>query len=219
MTLRWLLDRHIYRRTRSEGEVTLPDPESDMITRERDEGFLADLLETRVVRLEGYIGDDATRLIIAQIILLESEDRAAPIVLEIDSSGGSVAGALAIIDTMDHVTPPVHTFCRGEAYGMAAMILASGARGERRVLEVGRIGLLPATPAISPEMTEVDQETLEREVERVHGELLAILMEKTGQSEEVLRRGFREVWHLTPEQARGYGVIDEVVELLGGSPS
>jgi ATP-dependent Clp protease protease subunit len=90
-----------------------------------------ELLKRRAIRLAGPVEDAVAVEAIARLLFLQHQDRAAPVYLLVDSPGGSVVAAMSILDTMEHLAPPVHTCCTGQAGGTALMVVAHGARGHR----------------------------------------------------------------------------------------
>ena len=175
---------------------------------------MEDLLKRRIVRLHGAIDDGNASIVIAQLLLLESEDRSASIILEIDSKGGSVGAALAIIDTIEGLAPPVHTVCRGWAGGMAGVILVCGAGGSRRAIEGGWIGLGSLSFPTSTGMAQEERESMERKVKELELQLMRRLAERTGLTETEAYAELHHTRPLTPEQAKEMGLIDEVTSIL-----
>lgn len=164
------------------------------------------MLKERAILLGTTISDEVATVVIAQLLFLEAEDRHAPITLYIDSPGGDVVEAFAIRDTMSSIAPPVHTIVMGQAAGAALMLAAHGARGQRRAWPEACLTLTPL--AVVAEM--VDAAALAR----VTAAVSAFLAADTGQSEATIARDTEQTRRFTAEQARTYGLIDDVI--VGG---
>ncbi|HWH32346.1 MAG TPA: ATP-dependent Clp protease proteolytic subunit, partial [Egibacteraceae bacterium] len=148
-------------------------------------------------------------LMMAQLLHLEGEDPEKDIALYINSPGGSVTSALAILDTMEFIKPDVSTFCMGQAASAAAILLAAGTKGKRYALPHSRI--LIHQPHGGAEGQSVDIEIQAREISRIRDLLDDILAEKTGQPKERIGRDTDRDFIMTAAEARDYGLIDEVI--------
>ncbi len=166
------------------------------------------LLERRIILLEGGIDNDAAAQVIAMLLYLEREDDSSPIQLHINSSGGDVSSGLAIIETIRYLRAPVHTLCLGNAQGTAAVILASGSKGYRRSTQHARIALTPLKGgAVQPS---VDPETYFKELLRMQKTLIDLVVTVTGQPELDVHAAFQEGRWFDAREAEEYGLIDEV---------
>jgi ATP-dependent Clp protease, protease subunit len=175
---------------------------------ERSFDIYSRLLKERIVFLGTPINDEIANLIMAQLIHLEGEDPDKDINLYINSPGGSVTSLLALFDTMEFIKPDVVTICIGQAASAAAVLLAAGTPGKRFALPHARI--LLHQPAGGAEGQSVDIEIQAAEIQRIRELLDKILAEKTGQPIEKITTDTDRDFIMTAEQAREYGVIDEV---------
>jgi len=175
------------------------------------------LLQERIVYLGLPLAEEAdanvTKLIIAQLLYLQYEDRQKPIKMYINSTGtySYDTAAFAILDTMRYVKPPVHTICIGQAYGMAAMLLAAGAKGFRASLPNATILLHQPYGGTRGQASDIQIRT--QEVLTIKRMMMEELSRSTGQPLEKISRDTERFFYMTPEEAREYGLIDQV---LGG---
>jgi ATP-dependent Clp protease protease subunit len=177
---------------------------------ERSFDIYSRLLNERIIFLGTPIDDTVANLVMAQLLHLESEDPEKDIQLYINSPGGSVTALLAIYDTMQYVRPDVATTCMGQAASAAAVLLAAGARGKRLGLPHSRI--LIHQPSGGAEGQSVDIEIQAREILRMRRMLDEILAAHTGQDVEKIARDTDRDFIMTAEQAKEYGIIDEIIE-------
>ena len=168
------------------------------------------LLKERIIFLGGPIDDALANTIIAQLLFLEHEDSKKDILLYINSPGGSVTATLAIYDTMQYVKPDVATFCMGMAASGAAVLLAAGKKGKRFALPNSEILLHQVMGGAEGQATEI--EIAAKQIVRVKTQLNQILAKHTGQSiSKVEKDTDRDFW-LTPEEAKKYGLVDEIIK-------
>ena len=167
------------------------------------------LLRDRVVFLGSAIDDDVANLVSAQLLHLESEDPEKDISLYVNSPGGSATGLFAIYDTMQYVKPDVATYCLGQAASAAAVILAAGAKGKRYALPNARI--LIHQPHGGMEGPSADLEIHAREFLAQRRRVEEILSEHTGQPIEKIAADTDRDFILRAEEARAYGIVDEVI--------
>ena len=177
---------------------------------ERSFDIYSRLLNERIIFLGTPIDDTVANLVMAQLLHLESEDPEKDIQLYINSPGGSVTALLAIYDTMQYVRPDVATTCMGQAASAAAVLLAAGAKGKRLGLPHSRI--LIHQPSGGAEGQSVDIEIQAREILRMRRMLDEILAAHTGQDVEKIARDTDRDFIMTAEQAKEYGIIDEIIE-------
>jgi ATP-dependent Clp protease, protease subunit len=177
---------------------------------ERSFDIYSRLLNERIIFLGTPIDDTVANLVMAQLLHLESEDPEKDIQLYINSPGGSVTALLAIYDTMQYVRPDVATTCMGQAASAAAVLLAAGAPGKRLGLPHSRI--LIHQPSGGAEGQSVDIEIQAREILRMRRMLDEILAAHTGQDVEKIARDTDRDFIMTAEQAKEYGIIDEIIE-------
>lgn len=168
------------------------------------------LLKERIIFLGGSIDDALANTIIAQLLFLEHEDAKKDILLYINSPGGSVTATLAIYDTMQHVKPDVATFCMGMAASGAAVLLAAGAKNKRFALPNSEVLLHQVMGGAEGQATEI--EIAAKQIVKVKTQLNQILSKRTGQPiSKVEKDTDRDFW-LTPEEAKKYGIIDQVLK-------
>jgi len=168
------------------------------------------LLKERIVFLGGPIEDALANTVIAQLLFLEHEDPKKDILLYINSPGGSVTATLAIYDTIQYVKPDVATFCIGMAASGAAVLLAAGKKGKRFTLPNSEILLHQVMGGTEGQATEI--EIAAKQIVRVKTQLNQILSKHTNQPvSKVEKDTDRDFW-LTPEEAKKYGIVDEIIK-------
>jgi ATP-dependent Clp protease, protease subunit len=171
------------------------------------------LFEERIIFLGVQIDDASANDVMAQLITLESIDPDRDITMYINSPGGSMTSMMAIYDTMQFVQPQIMTCCIGQAASAAAVILAAGSNGKRVALPNSRILIhQPATEGGYGQST--DMEIQAREILRMRSSMEQILARHTGKDEEEVRRDIERDKFLTAEEAREYGLIDEVLNVI-----
>jgi len=171
------------------------------------------LFEERIIFLGVQIDDASANDVMAQLITLESIDPDREITMYINSPGGSMTSMMAIYDTMQFVQPEIMTCCIGQAASAAAVILAAGSKGKRVALPNSRILIhQPATEGGYGQST--DMEIQAREILRMRAQMEQILSRHTGRDEEEVRRDSERDKFLTAEDAKQYGLIDEVLTTI-----
>jgi ATP-dependent Clp protease, protease subunit len=171
------------------------------------------LFEERIIFLGVQIDDASANDVMAQLITLESIDPDREITMYINSPGGSMTSMMAIYDTMQFVQPEIMTCCIGQAASAAAVILAAGSKGKRVALPNSRILIhQPATEGGYGQST--DMEIQAREILRMRAQMEQILARHTGRDEEEVRRDIERDKFLTAEDAKQYGLIDEVLTTI-----
>lgn len=167
------------------------------------------LMKDRIVFLGTEINDDVANVVVAQLLFLESEDPEKDINLYINSPGGSVYAGLAIYDTMQYVRCPISTICVGMAASMASVLLTAGNKGKRRALPNARIMIHQPHGGSRGQASDIEIQA--REMLKTKERLTQILAHHTGQPyERVLKDSDRD-YYMSSDEARGYGLIDEVV--------
>lgn len=167
------------------------------------------LLKERIVFIGTAVDDQVANLAIAQMLYLAREDPERDIQLYINSPGGSVTAGLAIYDTMELISPDVSTICMGLAASMATVLLASGQKGKRYALPSATIMMHQASGGAQGVATDI--EIVAREIIRINSLIRQILVDKTGQPMERIARDFDRDFYMTAQDARNYGLIDEVL--------
>lgn len=168
------------------------------------------LLKERIIFLGTPIDSEVANVIVAQLLLLDSQSSEQPINMFINCPGGEVYAGLAIYDTMQYIRAPVHTNCVGIAMSMGSVILMAGEKGHRVALPNSRImihagsaGFRGATP---------DLEVQAREVLALRDLLEGVYHRHTGHAAEKLRRDMERDYFMNPGEAQAYGLIDRVVQ-------
>jgi ATP-dependent Clp protease protease subunit len=176
------------------------------------------LLKERIVMLGTPIEDQIANVLVAQLLFLEHEDPERDIWLYINSPGGSITAGLAIYDTMQMIRCDVATVCVGETASMGTILLAAGAKGKRYSLPHSTIHMHPALMG-GLGGSAPDVEIRARELLRMNQMIRELLSRDTGQPIERIARDFDRDQFMSPEQAKEYGLIDEILTAEVGSPS
>jgi ATP-dependent Clp protease protease subunit len=170
------------------------------------------LLKDRIIFLQGQINDESANAIIAQMLFLNSDDPKADIHLYINSPGGVISSGLAIYDTMQYISCDVATYCIGQCCSMAAVLLPAGAKGKRNSLPHSRVMIHQPLSGARGTTTEILLSV--KEIRRVKKQMNEILLRHTGQTlEQIEKDTDRDTW-MTPDEAKKYGLIDNVLERL-----
>lgn len=167
------------------------------------------LLKERIIFLIGGVNDAVASVICAQLLFLESENPSKDISFYINSPGGIVTSGLAIYDTMQYIRPDVSTVCIGQAASMGSLLLAAGAPGKRYCLPNARIML--HQPSGGTQGQAADIEIQAREILTLRRHLDEIYARHTGQSLEVIEATMERDKFMSPDEAKSFGLIDEVV--------
>ena len=175
---------------------------------ERAYDIYSRLLKERIIFLGTPINDDVANNVMAQLIFLEYENPEKDITLYINSPGGYVSAGLAIYDTMQHVRPNIATICIGNCASMAAVLLAAGTKGKRYALPHSRIMLHQPSGAATGQSTDI--QITAKEIIRTKDTLAEIVAKHTGKSIEEVRAKTDRDFYMGPEEAKDFGVIDEV---------
>jgi ATP-dependent Clp protease, protease subunit len=183
---------------------------------ERAYDIFSRLLKDRIIFLGQPIDDAESNLIIAQLLFLEAEDPEKDIYLYVNSPGGSVTSSLAIYDTMQYVKPAISTICMGQAASGAALLLAAGATGKRFALPHSRIMIHQPYGGTQGQASDIQIQA--REILRMREELNRIIARHTGQPFERVEKDSDRDFFMSAEEARGYGLIDEVIVSRQGVP-
>ena len=168
------------------------------------------LLKERIVFLAGPINDVVANSVIAQMLFLASQDPKKDIQLYINSPGGSVTAGMAIYDTMQYVKPDISTVCVGMAASMGATLLAAGAKGKRFALPNSEILLHQVMGGVTGEAVEV--EITAKQIVKIKNKLNQILAKHTEQSLEKVEKDTDRDFYLGAQEAKEYGLIDEVLK-------
>jgi ATP-dependent Clp protease, protease subunit len=192
----------------TQGSVIYPHVVETTHRGERTWDIFSRLLKDRIVFLGSGVDDDVANIIIAQFLFLESEDPDKDIQLYINSPGGVVTAGLAIYDTMQYVRCSVSTICVGQAASMGALLLGAGLKGRRYALPQSRVMI--HQPSGGTRGNASDIEIQAKEIRHLKDVCTEILMGATGRSHDEITRDIDRDYFMGAEQAREYGLIDEV---------
>ena len=176
---------------------------------ERSFDIFSRLLRERIIFLGTPIDDMVANLIVAQMLLLDSENPEKDIMLYINSPGGSVTAGFAIYDTMQHIRANVSTICLGQAASMGAFLLAAGTKGKRMALPHSRVLIHQPLGGAQGQATDIEIQAAE--IIRIKKSLNEILAANTGQSLKKIEKDTDRDYIMTPQEALEYGMIDKVV--------
>jgi len=175
---------------------------------ERAYDIYSRLLKDRIIFIGTPIDDNIANLTIAQLLFLEAEDSEKDINLYINSPGGQVTSGMAIYDTMQFIKPKVATICMGLAASMGAILLCAGAKGKRSALPNSRIMIHQPLGGVQGQVSDIEIQT--KEFLKTKKRLNEILQYHTGQPMEVLEKDTDRNYFMSSEEAKEYGLIDEV---------
>ena len=175
---------------------------------ERAYDIYSRLLKDRVIFLSGEVEDNMANLIVAQLLFLESEDPDKDINLYINSPGGSVTAGMAIYDTMQFIKPDVRTLCVGQACSMGAFLLAGGTPGKRGALPHARVMIHQPLGGFRGQASDIQIHA--QEILKIKSTLNERLAFHTGQPIETIEKDTDRDNFMSAEEAKNYGLIDEV---------
>ena len=176
---------------------------------ERSFDIFSRLLRERIIFLGTQIDDMVANLVVAQLLLLDSENPEKDIILYIDSPGGSVTAGFAIYDTMQHIRADVSTICLGQAASMGAFLLSSGTKGKRMALPHSRVLIHQPLGGAQGQATDIEIQA--QEILRIKKSLNEILASNTGQDIAKIEKDTDRDYIMTPDEALKYGMIDKVI--------
>ena len=177
---------------------------------ERAYDIYSRLLKERIIFLVGPVNDQVSSLVCAQLLFLEAENPKKDIALYINSPGGVVTSGLAMYDTMQYIRSDVSTVCIGMAASMGSLLLTAGAKGKRFCLPNARVMIHQPSGGYQGQATDIEIHA--REVLAVKARLNAIYAKHTGQSLDKIEESMERDNFMTPEKAKEFGLIDEVVD-------
>jgi len=176
---------------------------------ERSYDIYSRLLQDRIIMLSGEVNDDIASLIVAQLLFLESQDPSKDIHLYINSPGGSVSAGFAIYDTMNYVKCDVSTICMGLAASMGAFLLAGGKKGKRMALPNAEVMIHQPSGGARGQETEI--RIVAEQILKTRERLNQILADNTGKPLDVIAQDTERDNYMSAEEAKAYGLIDEVI--------
>lgn len=177
---------------------------------ERAFDIFSRLLRERIIFLGSEIDDDVANSIVAQLLLLDSENPDKDIMLYINSPGGVITAGMAIYDTMKLIKADVSTICLGDAASMGAFLLSAGTKGKRLALPNARIMIHQPLGGAKGQATDIEIEA--KEILRMKTMLSTLMAEHTGQTVEKIKQDTERDNFMTAEEALKYGLIDKIVE-------
>lgn len=177
---------------------------------ERSFDIFSRLLRERIIFLGTEIDDEVANSIVAQLLLLDSENSEKDIMLYINSPGGVITAGMAIYDTMNLIKSDVSTICLGEAASMGAFLLSAGTKGKRMALPSARIMIHQPLGGAQGQATDIELEA--KEIRRMKDMLIGIMAENSGQPFDKVKEDCERDHYLSAYEACEYGLIDKVVE-------
>ena len=166
------------------------------------------LLNDRIIFLGGPIDDSVSNVVVAQLLFLESQSKDKDVYLYVNSPGGSVSAALAMLDTMNHIKPDVNTVCVGLAASAGALLLSAGTKGKRFALKNAEIMIHQPSAGVGGQATDIMIQA--NQIQHTKNRLNKILAENTGQSLDQLTEDAERDFYMTAPEAKKYGIIDKV---------
>lgn len=177
---------------------------------ERAYDIYSRLLRDRVIFLGEPVDDAVANTLIAQLLFLDAENKKEDIKLYINSPGGSVTAAMAIYDTMNHVSADISTICLGQAASAAAVLLAAGAKGKRIALPNARVLIHQVMGGAEGQQKDIL--IAANEITRIKDQINKILSKHTGQSVKKIETDTDRDFWMTAEEAKKYGIIDKIIQ-------
>ncbi len=184
---------------------------------ERAYDIYSRLLKERIIFLTGPMEDHVASLICAQLLYLESENPSKDIAFYINSPGGVVTSGLSVYDTMRYIKPHVSTVCLGQAASMGSLLLCAGEKGKRFALPNARIMVHQPSGGFQGQATDIEIHA--QEILRVRHRLNEVYVEHTGQAIDRVQEALERDNFMSPEEAKDFGLIDEVVTTRSVEPS
>lgn len=178
---------------------------------ERQYDIYSRLLLDRIIFLGTQINDTVANAIIAQLLFLESQDPEKEISMYVNSPGGSVTAGLGIYDIMQYIAAPIATYCTGMAASMGSILLCAGSKGRRFALPNSRIMIHQPLGGVQGQASDIERHA--REILRLKAQLMGIYQHHTGKAVDQIEKDCDRDNFMTPEEAKAYGLIDEIVTL------
>ncbi len=177
---------------------------------ERAYDIFSRLLKERIVFITGPIEDHVASLITAQLLFLEAENPKKEISMYINSPGGVVTSGMAVYDTMQFIRPPIATLCIGQAASMASLLLAAGEKGIRYALPNARVLVHQPSGGFQGQASDIERHA--EDIIKMKRRLNDIYVRHTGQDYETIDRTLDRDYFMSAEDARVFGIIDEVID-------
>jgi len=179
---------------------------------ERAYDIYSRLLKDRIIFIGNQIEDNLANTVIAQLLFLQTEDSEKDIHLYVNSPGGVVSSGLAIYDTMQYIKPDIATYCLGQAASMGALLLNAGTTGKRFALPNSRIMIHQPMGGFQGQASDIEIHA--KEILKMKDSLNGILSKHTGQSLDKIREDTERDYFMSGQEAKEYGIIDEVIVTL-----
>ncbi|MBL7155757.1 MAG: ATP-dependent Clp endopeptidase proteolytic subunit ClpP [Candidatus Omnitrophica bacterium] len=179
---------------------------------ERAYDIYSRLLKDRIVFIGTPIDDNVSNIMIAQLLFLQMEDPEKDISIYVNTPGGHVTSGLAIYDTIQFVKPDVNTYCVGQATSMGALLLAAGTKGKRFALPHARIMIHQPWGGVQGQATDISIQA--KEILRLKERIEEILVKHTGQPMDKIKKDTDRDYFMSAEEAKKYGLVDEVIETM-----
>jgi len=176
---------------------------------ERAYDIYSRLLREGIIFLGGPIDDDSANIVIAQLLFLQSEDSKKDIKLYINSPGGSVTAALAILDTMNHIKNDVSTVCVGLAASAGALLLSAGKKGKRFALPNSEIMIHQPMGGAQGQASDIEINA--KQILKIKAKLTKIMADNTGKSVSQIEKDADRDYYMSAEEAKKYGIIDKII--------
>jgi ATP-dependent Clp protease protease subunit len=176
---------------------------------ERGMDIFSRLLRERIVFVTGPVHDGMASIVVAQLLLLESENPKKEISMYINSPGGVVTSGMAIYDTMRFIKPPIATLCIGQAASMGSLLLCAGTKGMRYALPNARVMVHQPSGGFSGQASDIERHA--EDIIKMKRRLNEVYVAHTGQSYETIERTLDRDYFMTAEQAKDFGLIDRVM--------
>lgn len=196
-------------RTRAYKNTLIPMVVETTNRGERAYDIYSRLLKERIIFLTGGVDDEVASLVSAQLLFLESENPTKDIAFYINSPGGIVTSGLAIYDTMQYIRPDVSTVCIGQAASMGSLLLAAGTPGKRYALPNARIMVHQPSGGVQGQASDIEIQA--REILSLRARLNNIYVSHTGRPVEDIETAVERDNFMTPEEAKDFGIVDDVV--------
>jgi ATP-dependent Clp protease protease subunit len=167
------------------------------------------ILKDRIIFLNDQINDQVGNAIVAQLLFLESQDADSDIFMYISSNGGNVDAGMAVYDTMQYIKPEINTICVGNAYSMAAVLLAAGTKGKRSALPHSRIMIHQPIGGFQGQASDIEIQA--KEIIYLKDMLYEVIAKHTGQTKNKVKKDADRDYYMRSDEALKYGIIDEVL--------
>jgi ATP-dependent Clp protease protease subunit len=176
---------------------------------ERSSDVFSRLLKDRVIFIGSGIDDEFANILTAQLLFLEADNPERDIYLYINSPGGYISSGLAVYDTIQYIKPEVRTLCFGQASSMASLLLAAGAKGKRSALPHARIMMHQPSGGATGQASDIEIQA--NEILRVKGIINSLYQKHTEKDISIIERDTERDFYMTAEEAKAYGIIDNVI--------